>query len=59
MADPGGSPERPPCPRCGVTTYPSRRAMRVHNLEGARAVPEQKVVDVWRCPACGAETPRG
>jgi hypothetical protein len=32
--------------------------MKVHNLEGNKAVPLQRRVAVWRCPACGFESPR-
>ncbi len=49
----------PPCERCGVTTYPSRRQMRTHDITSGQAVPMDKVVETWRCPACGRETPRG
>jgi hypothetical protein len=52
-------PETPPaCERCGVRTYPTRREMRMHQLR-AGAIPENKTVDVWRCPSCGLEAPRG
>ena len=52
-------PETPPaCERCGVRTYPTRREMRMHQLR-AGSIPENKTVDVWRCPSCGLETPRG
>jgi predicted RNA-binding Zn-ribbon protein involved in translation (DUF1610 family) len=49
----------PPCPACGIAMMPSRRTMRVHNIRSGRAIPEDKTVDVWRCPACGREQPRG
>ena len=41
-----------------MAAYPSSRTMKVHNLEGSRAVPLQKTVEVWRCPSCGFESPR-
>lgn len=50
--------ERPACPRCGVTMFPSRRRMRTHDIEQQKAIPRDKVVETWRCPACGRETPR-
>lgn len=53
------SAETPPdCERCGTRTYPTRRQMRMHQLR-AGAIPENKTVDVWRCPSCGREAPRG
>ena len=58
MADPQTTAERKPCERCGVAAYPSRRVMKVHNLEGAKAVPMEKTVEVWRCPSCRFESPR-
>jgi predicted RNA-binding Zn-ribbon protein involved in translation (DUF1610 family) len=58
MVESEAAVERPPCPRCGVTTFPTRRTMRVHNLEGAKAIPLQKTVEVWRCPSCAKEMPR-
>ncbi len=48
----------PPCERCGTATFPSRRSMRTHDITTGKAVPQDKVVDTWRCPACGRETPR-
>jgi len=50
--------EPPPCERCGVRTYPSRRAMRMHQIAGGKAIPQDQVVDTWRCPSCGREMPR-
>jgi ribosomal protein L37E len=58
MSDPHFAAERRPCDRCGVAAYPSTRVMKVHNLEGNKAVPLQRRVAVWRCPACGFESPR-
>jgi hypothetical protein len=59
MADAPSQPVgAPPCERCGVTTYPTTRQMRTHGLEAGKAIPHDKVVDVWRCPACGREMPR-
>lgn len=51
----------PACERCGTRTIPSRRRMKRHSLDVAerRAIPEEAVVDTWRCPRCGRETPRG
>ena len=48
----------PPCERCGTRTFPSRRNMRTHDITTGQAVPQDKVVDTWRCPSCGRETPR-
>lgn len=49
----------PPCERCGTTTFPSRREMKSHGLDGNKAIPRHKVVETWRCPRCGQEAPRG
>jgi predicted RNA-binding Zn-ribbon protein involved in translation (DUF1610 family) len=38
--------------------FPSRRAMRSHDITSGQAVPLDKVVDTWRCPSCGREMPR-
>lgn len=52
------APQDPPaCERCGVRTYPTTREMRMHQLR-AGTIPENRKVDVWRCPSCGRETPR-
>ena len=48
----------PPCPKDGITMRPTTRVMRSHGLQGGKAIPEDKTVDVWRCPACGRELPR-
>jgi hypothetical protein len=32
--------------------------MRSHQIHGTQAVPQDKIVDVWRCPRCGREMPR-
>lgn len=48
----------PPCERCGTRTFPSRRSMRSHDIATGQAVPQDKVVDTWRCPSCGREMPR-
>jgi predicted RNA-binding Zn-ribbon protein involved in translation (DUF1610 family) len=58
MPDLQNPAERRPCDRCGVAAYPSSRKMRMHNLEGSKAVPLAKLVAVWRCPSCGFESPR-
>lgn len=50
--------DAPACERCGVRTYPSTRRMRMHQIYGGKAVPEDQVVPVWRCPSCGREMPR-
>ena len=28
------------------------RVMRSHGLQAGKAIPHDKTVDVWRCPAC-------
>jgi hypothetical protein len=56
-SDPAGEP--PPCERCGTRTYPSTRHMRDHDISSGKAVPIDRIVDVWRCPACNREMPRG
>ncbi len=58
MADETTSAGPPPCPKDGIAMRPTTRVMRSHGLEGGKAVPEDKTVDVWRCPACGRELPR-
>jgi len=59
MTETETAPQTPPaCPRCGVTMFPSRRAMRSHDITSGQAVPMDKVVDTWRCPSCGREMPR-
>ncbi|WP_217913288.1 hypothetical protein [Miltoncostaea marina] len=52
--------EPPACERCGTRTFPSRRKMKAHGLDIAerKAIPVERVVDTWRCPRCGRETPR-
>lgn len=50
--------EPPPCERCGTRTYPSRRNMRTHDITTGQAVPQDTVVETWRCPSCGREMPR-
>ena len=52
--------EPPACERCGTRTMPSRRKMKRHGLDVAerRAIPQETVVDTWRCPRCGREMPR-
>jgi len=59
MSDQTPTAGPPACPRCGIAMRPTTRVMRSHGLQGGRAIPEDKVVDVWRCPACGREAPRG
>ena len=34
------------------------RVMRSHGLQAGKAIPDDKTVNVWRCPACGRELPR-
>jgi hypothetical protein len=37
----------------------SKRSMRTYDMvRGGPAVPIDKTVEVWRCPACGRELPR-
>jgi predicted RNA-binding Zn-ribbon protein involved in translation (DUF1610 family) len=48
----------PPCPKDGITMRPTTRVMRSHGLQAGKAIPEDKTVNVWRCPACGRELPR-
>jgi hypothetical protein len=50
--------EAPPCERCGTRTYPTKRKMRMHQIHGGQAYPQDSVVPVWRCPSCGREMPR-
>ena len=46
MTETETAPQTPPaCPRCGVTMFPSRRAMRSHDITSGQAVPLDKVVD--------------
>jgi hypothetical protein len=33
--------------------------MREHDISTGKARPIDRVVDVWRCPACNREMPRG
>jgi ribosomal protein L37E len=49
----------PACERCGTTTFPSRRKMLRHRLEGGKAIPQEGYADTWKCPRCGREEPRG
>lgn len=54
-----GSTAAPPaCERCGTRTYATSRRMRTHGIQSGRAVPADRVIAVWRCPACGREAPR-
>ena len=48
----------PDCERCGTRTYPTKRRMRMHQIQGGQAIPQDRVVAVWRCPSCGREMPR-
>ncbi|MGD9694476.1 MAG: hypothetical protein AB7V42_02315 [Thermoleophilia bacterium] len=49
--------EAPPnCPKCGIVMRPATRA---HGTVRGRAVPRDTAVNVWRCPACAREMPRG
>lgn len=48
----------PGCPKDGIAMLPSRRTMRTHDISSGRAIPVDRTVDVWRCPACGRELPR-
>lgn len=58
-ADTQTTPESPPaCERCGTTTFRSSRAMKSHSLAEGRAIPQHQVVETWRCPRCGRESPR-
>ena len=57
MAD-ATSEAPPPCPKDGITMRPTTRVMRTHDIQSGKAVPEDKTVAVWRCPACGRELPR-
>ena len=50
--------EPPACERCGTRTYASRRQMRMHQIHGGKAIPQDQTVQVWRCPSCGREMPR-
>ncbi|HEX2503352.1 MAG TPA: hypothetical protein VHK00_05375 [Miltoncostaeaceae bacterium] len=58
MGDESQSTGPPACPKDGITMRPTTRVMRSHGLQGGKAVPRDKTVDVWRCPACGRELPR-
>jgi len=57
-ADQGTEAAPPDCERCGVRTYPTTRVMRSHDITTGRAIPKDEAFPVWRCPACGRETPR-
>jgi hypothetical protein len=59
MGDDTSAAAQPPaCPRHGIAMRPTTRVMRSHGLQGGKAVPHDKTVDVWRCPVCGREEPR-
>jgi hypothetical protein len=59
MATSEPTPAEPPaCERCGTRTYPSTRWMRDHDISTGRAIPRDRLVPTWRCPACNRETPR-
>ncbi|MFN8111513.1 MAG: hypothetical protein U0Y82_17000 [Thermoleophilia bacterium] len=48
----------PDCERCGTRTFASSRVMRTHDIINNKAIPRDQAHPVWRCPACGRETPR-
>lgn len=55
-----GTPAAPPaCPADGIAMRPTTRRMRTHDIASGRAIPRDRVVEVWRCPVCGREQPRG
>lgn len=58
MADETPDAAPPDCPVHGIAMRPTTRVMRSHGLQGGKAIPEDKTVNVWRCPACGREQPR-
>jgi hypothetical protein len=58
MAEEPAAATPPDCPVHGIAMRPTTRVMRSHGLEGGQAIPHDKTVNVWRCPACGRELPR-